>query len=88
MQDSFPLGMSIPGTCRKINLGGKNYEKMEKKNGGVEFGVGTDDGDDIDGQCRVGNSSDRFDFWVCIEGNFGCDSIVCKSCLYWGRRDL
>lgn len=31
VQDSFPLGMSIPGTCRKINLGGKNYEKMEKK---------------------------------------------------------
>ena len=42
--------MSIPGTCRKINLRGKTYEKMEKKNGGVEFGVGTDDGDDIDGQ--------------------------------------
>ena len=50
VQDSFPLRMSILGTCRKINLGGKTYEKMEKKNGGVEFGVGTDDGDDIDGQ--------------------------------------
>ena len=29
-------------------------KKWKKKNGGVEFGVGTDDGDDIDGQCRIG----------------------------------
>lgn len=50
MQDSFPLGMSIPGTCRKINLGGKTYKKMEKKNGGIMYGIGADDGDDIDGQ--------------------------------------
>ena len=35
MQDSFPLRMSILGTCRKINVGGKTYKKMEKENGFV-----------------------------------------------------